>query len=594
LRHLSVLRKYFIRYKWRLLFGILFVTVSNIFAVLSPGIVRDTLDQVYQSIGTYHQLGDSPADSAISEKVMKLVMMAGIWLLVYALLRGIFMFFMRQTIIVMSRHIEYDQKNEIFDHYQKLSTSFYKQNSTGDLMSRISEDVSRVRMYTGPAIMYIINLVMLIGLCVWKMLSVSPSLTLYVIAPLPFLAFAIFYVNKIVNRKSEKIQAELSGLTSRAQEAYSGIRVVKSFGQEDNMIAQFAQISASYRKSTINLSMTEAIYFPAMNLFIGLSMLSTVLIGGWQVIEGQITAGNIAEFVIYINMLMFPISAIGWTANMVQRAAVSQRRINEFLLAVPEIQDQTDAEDRKMEGEIVFDNISFTYPHTGIKALNHFSLVVKPGQKVAVIGQTGSGKSTLAHLLMRMYEPQEGSVIVDGLPLRRWKLERLRSQISYVPQDVFLFSDTVSNNIALGLADAGQQVIREAAKMAAVDSDIAGLAQGYDTVTGERGVMLSGGQKQRISLARALIKDPSLLILDESLSAVDTRTEHTIQQNLAAFLQGKTAIVITHRIFKNWDFDIIVVMEDGSIVEQGTHEELMQLDGRYAKLYRYQTNTGNE
>jgi ATP-binding cassette subfamily B multidrug efflux pump len=594
LRHLSVLRKYFIRYKWRLLFGILFVTVSNIFAVLSPGIVRDTLDQVYQSIGTYHQLGDSPAASAISEKVMKLVMMAGIWLLVYALLRGIFMFFMRQTIIVMSRHIEYDQKNEIFDHYQKLSTSFYKQNSTGDLMSRISEDVSRVRMYTGPAIMYIINLVMLIGLCVWKMLSVSPSLTLYVIAPLPFLAFAIFYVNKIVNRKSEKIQAELSGLTSRAQEAYSGIRVVKSFGQEDNMIAQFAQISASYRKSTINLSMTEAIYFPAMNLFIGLSMLSTVLIGGWQVIEGQITAGNIAEFVIYINMLMFPISAIGWTANMVQRAAVSQRRINEFLLAVPEIQDQTDAEDRKMEGEIVFDNISFTYPHTGIKALNHFSLVVKPGQKVAVIGQTGSGKSTLAHLLMRMYEPQEGSVIVDGLPLRRWKLERLRSQISYVPQDVFLFSDTVSNNIALGLADAGQQVIREAAKMAAVDSDIAGLAQGYDTVTGERGVMLSGGQKQRISLARALIKDPSLLILDESLSAVDTRTEHTIQQNLAAFLQGKTAIVITHRIFKNWDFDIIVVMEDGSIVEQGTHEELMQLDGRYAKLYRYQTNTGNE
>jgi ATP-binding cassette subfamily B multidrug efflux pump len=594
LRHLSVLRKYFIRYKWRLLFGILFVTVSNFFAVLSPGIVRDTLDQVYQSIGTYHQLGDSPAASAISEKVMKLVMMAGIWLLVYALLRGIFMFFMRQTIIVMSRHIEYDQKNEIFDHYQKLSTSFYKQNSTGDLMSRISEDVSRVRMYTGPAIMYIINLVMLIGLCVWKMLSVSPSLTLYVIAPLPFLAFAIFYVNKIVNRKSEKIQAELSGLTSRAQEAYSGIRVVKSFGQEDNMIAQFAQISASYRKSTINLSMTEAIYFPAMNLFIGLSMLSTVLIGGWQVIEGQITAGNIAEFVIYINMLMFPISAIGWTANMVQRAAVSQRRINEFLLAVPEIQDQTDAEDRKMEGEIVFDNISFTYPHTGIKALNHFSLVVKPGQKVAVIGQTGSGKSTLAHLLMRMYEPQEGSVIVDGLPLRRWKLERLRSQISYVPQDVFLFSDTVSNNIALGLADAGQQVIREAAKMAAVDSDIAGLAQGYDTVTGERGVMLSGGQKQRISLARALIKDPSLLILDESLSAVDTRTEHTIQQNLAAFLHGKTAIVITHRIFKNWDFDIIVVMEDGSIVEQGTHEELMQLDGRYAKLYRYQTNTGNE
>jgi ATP-binding cassette subfamily B multidrug efflux pump len=558
--------------------------------VLSPRIVRDTLDDVYENINQYHLFGESPAAQALRNHVMHLVMIAGLWLLAYALLRGIFMFLMRQTIIVMSRHIEYDQKNEVFDHYQKLSTAFYKSNATGDMMSRISEDVSRVRMYTGPAIMYVINLVVLIGLCFWKMLSVSPSLTLYVVAPLPLLAFSIFYVNKIVNRKSETIQAELSGLTSQAQESYSGIRVIKSFVREQSAINLFSKISASYRKSTINLSLTESIYFPAMNLFIGLSMLITVLIGGWQAIEGNVTPGNIAEFVIYINLLMFPISAIGWTANMIQRAAVSQRRINEFLLSEPEIVNDEQAIAKSIEGKIEFRKVSFTYPHTGIQALKDFSLTILPGEKVAVIGKTGSGKSTLVHLLLRMYDVSSGEILIDDVPITKLKLESLRHQISYVPQDVFLFSDTVANNIGLGLEIKNEQEIRNAAKMASVDEDIERLAQGYETITGERGVMLSGGQKQRISLARALIKDPSVLILDESLSAVDTRTERNIQENLNQYLQNKTAIVITHRIFKGWDFDKIIILEDGKIAEMGNHEELIEKEGHYARLYRYQTH----
>jgi ATP-binding cassette subfamily B protein len=411
-----------------------------------------------------------------------------------------------------------------------------------------------------------------------------------VVAPLPLLAFSIFYVNKIVNRKSETIQAELSGLTAQAQEAYSGIRVIKSFVREQSSINLFSKVSQAYRKSTINLSLTESIYFPAMNLFIGLSMLLTVLIGGWQSIEGNVTPGNIAEFVMYINLMTFPISAIGWTANMIQRAAVSQRRINEFLLSEPDIFDDPQAIAKTITGKIEFRNVSFVYPHTGIRALKNFSLTILPGEKVAVIGKTGSGKSTLVHLLLRMYDVTGGEILVDDVPIPKIKLESLRKQFSYVPQDVFLFSDTVANNIGMGQEKKNEAEIETAAKMASVHEDIMQLAEGYETMTGERGVMLSGGQKQRISLARALVKKPSVLILDESLSAVDTRTEKNIQENLNLYLVGKTAIVITHRIFKGWDFDKIIVLEDGEIAEQGNHERLMKHSGHYAKLYNYQTD----
>jgi len=559
-------------------------------------VIRNVMDQVYSNVNTYHLLGDSPLSIDFRANVMKLVMYSGLILLGFALMRGIFMFFMRQTIIVMSRHIEYDQKNEVYEHYQKMDTAFFKTHATGDLMSRISEDVSRVRMYTGPAIMYIANLVVLIIMCFYNMFRESAMLTLYVIAPLPLLAFTIFYVNKIVNRKSERIQAQLSGLTTHAQEAYSGIRVIKSFGQEEHILKTFAKSSEEYRKSTINLSRTESFYFPAMNLLIGLSTISTVLIGGWQAIEGNVTPGNIAEFVIYITMLTFPISAIGWTANMVQRAAVSQRRINEFLQAQPEIYNTPDAVRQHLDGDIEFRNVTFVYPHTGIKALDNFSLKIRKGERIAIIGKTGSGKSTIAHLLLRMYDPSEGTIFIDDTPIRQLDLQSLRQQVSYVPQDVFLFSDTVSNNIAFGISKGGREesAIEHAATISSVHSDIQGLQHGYETVVGERGVMLSGGQKQRISIARALIKDPAVLIMDESLSAVDTRTEQAILKNLDTYLENKTSIIITHRIFQGWNFDRIIVLEDGKIAEQGTHEELIKTGGHYASLFKYQTQSGEK
>lgn len=592
LSSLGVLKKYFLKYKWRLLLGVIFVSVSNLFAVLPPVVVRNVLDQVYNNIDNFHLLGaGTDAGQALRRYVMRLVTVSGLLLLAFAVLRGIFMFFMRQTIIVMSRHIEYDQKNEIYNHYQQLDTAFYKTNSTGDLMSRISEDVSRVRMYTGPSIMYGINLIVLTIMSFYGMLRVSPSLTVYVVIPLPILALSIYYVNKIVNRKSETIQAELSALTTNAQESYSGIRVLKAFAQEMNGLDLFRRISEKYRKSNINLSLTESIYMPAMNLFIGLSTISTVLIGGYQAIQGNITPGNIAEFVIYINLLMFPISAIGWTANMIQRAAVSQRRINEFLQEAPQIVNPDEGVSQTIKGEIIFDKVAFVYPHTGIRALDNFSLRVGAGEKVAIIGKTGSGKSTIAHLLLRMYDTSEGEIRIDGIPLKQFNLQSLRKQVSYVPQEVFLFSDTIANNISMGMeegrADIGQ--IKAAARMAAIHEEIEALPKAYETVTGERGVMLSGGQKQRISIARALIKQPAILLLDESLSAVDTRTEQTIQRQLNTYLQHRTTLVITHRIFKGWNFDKIIVMQEGRIAEQGTHDELMRLNGYYARLYAYQT-----
>ena len=609
LKHLKAVNKYFTKYRWRFFLGIIFVIVSNYFGILAPQVTGYVMDKVQIKISqlneeqqVYTKAFSKEYDplvkafiNQVEQKIQAhdftwLVMICGITLLVLALLRGIFMFFMRQTIIVMSRLIEYDQKNEVYRHYQELDTAFYKSHSTGDLMSRMAEDVSRVRMYTGPAMMYFINLVALIGLSLFYMFQKNWELTLYVLAPLPILAITIYIVNTIIHKRSENIQAQLSTLTTNAQESYSGIRVIKSFVQESTMEHFFEQNSEAYKKSAVNLAKIEAIYFPSISLLIGLSTLLTIMIGGLYHISNpdDITIGTIAEFVVYINMLTFPVSSIGWVASMVQRASASQKRLNEFLGTVPDIQNITAPLPVHLQGHIRFEGVDFTYPHTGIRALKDFSLDIPKGNKIAVIGKTGSGKSTIAQLLLRMYDPVRGKILIDGTDIRQMDVRQMRAQISYVPQDVFLFSDSIAGNIGFGLDKATDEMIHKAARQANVEKEIGRFPQGFLTAVGERGVTLSGGQKQRISIARAMIKDPEIVVFDDCLSAVDARTEKEIIGNLYEFLKEKTAIIITHRIFSLFSFDSIIVMDDGRILEKGTHDELMALNGHYTEMYRQQ------
>jgi ATP-binding cassette, subfamily B, multidrug efflux pump len=612
MKHLSTLSKYFWKYRWRFLLGFLFIILSNYFRILAPQITAFVVDQVQLELiakkdkgllqqqqakmqekktrydVSVKQLITTLADSTFS--FSQKVVACGIVLLTLALIGGFFMFLMRQTIIVMSRHIEFDQKNEVYKHYQLLDISFYKQHSTGDLMNRITEDVSRVRMYTGPAIMYLINLAATIGFSVFFMLRENKWLTLYVLSPLPILAITIYYVNTIINRRSEKIQALLSNLTTTAQESYAGIRVIKSFVQEKSMMRFFKKSSEAYKQNAIALCKVEAIYFPAMGLLIGLSTLLTIMMGGIYAYQGrgEVTLGTITEFVMYINMLTFPVSAIGWTTSMIQRAAASQKRLNEFLHITPDIQEIPQPLSPILSGAIAFKQVSFTYTNTGIEAIKNFSLTIKPGEKIAIIGRTGAGKSTLAQLLLRLYDPQQGSITVDDVPLTQLSLKQLRQQISYVPQDVFLFSDTVANNIKFGVSNTSLQQVEAAAVAASVDKEINLFAHGYETMIGERGVTLSGGQKQRISIARSLIKNPNIVVFDDCLSAVDASTENQIIENLYSFLKNKTAIIITHRIFSLFNFDKVIVLENGAIVEQGKHEELLQQNGYYSQLYHRQ------
>jgi len=573
--------------------------MSNYFGILSPQVTGFVIDFVQQHLPSNHQKSLSSNYDILVEKFIdwvnglkgaNVVAICGITILVLALLRGFFMFLMRQTIIVMSRHIEYDQKNEVFQHYQQLDTAFYKMHSTGDLMSRIAEDVSRVRMFTGPAIMYLVNLVAVISFSLFFMFKRDAELTLYVLAPLPILAITIYYVNTIINKRSEHIQALLSSLTTNAQESYSGIRVIKSYVQEKAMLGFFKNNSEEYRKNAIGLAKVEAVYFPSMTLLIGLSTLLTIMIGGIHHIYNpdKISLPLIVEFVIYINMLTFPVFAIGWTASMIQRAAASQKRLNEFLHTEPTIKNSHSPQKILLQGNISFRNVDFVYPHTGIEALKNFNLEIKKGNKVAIVGRTGSGKSTIAQLLLRMYDITKGKIELDGIDIRELNLRDIREQICYVPQDVFLFSDSVNNNIRFGLKNEADGEALKAARQASVDKEIEGFSEKYETLIGERGVTLSGGQKQRISIARALIKEPNLVIFDDCLSAVDARTEKEIIGNLYDYLKDKTAIIITHRIFSLFHFDKIVVLDDGEIVEQGTHEELLDLNGYYAALYARQ------
>ncbi|MEP6584760.1 MAG: ABC transporter ATP-binding protein [Ginsengibacter sp.] len=600
MKHLFSINKYFWKYRWLFLLGMVFIVLSNYFRILAPQVTKYVLNTVETSLNQEkatagNKIAENYDPIVKSLFINKLnnrnasfrikILYSGIILLALAIISGFFMFLMRQTIIVMSRHIEYEQKNEIFNHYQHLDTNFYKTHNTGDLMSRISEDVSRVRMYTGPAVMYLINLAATIGFSVWYMFNENKELTLYVLFPLPILAVTIYYVNNIINRKSDKIQSLLSDLTTNAQESYSGIRVIKSFVQEKAMLGFFENNSEAYRSNAISLAKTEAIYFPSMGLMIGISTLLTIMIGGFYVIDGRINIGVIGEFVMYILMLTFPVMAIGWTASMIQRAATSQRRINEFLHTTPTIQNKTSAEKKVLQGNIEFRDVDFTYPHTGIHAVKNFNLNIKKGEKIAIIGKTGAGKSTIAQLMLRMYDPQKGKILYDGIDIHQVELDALRSQISYVPQDVFLFSDTVEKNIGFSSANASENTVTEAAKNAAVAKEIEQFPLGYKTIIGERGVTLSGGQKQRISIARALMKNHEIVIFDDCLSAVDAKTENEIISNLYNFLHKKTAIIITHRIFSLFNFDKIIVLKDGAIAESGTHTELLTEGGLYAEMY---------
>ncbi len=600
MKHLATLNKYFWKYRKRFFIGIFFVMGSNYFAVMAPQITGFVVNLVQQRLPGARPAGSRPVHDRLVDWFITTVQSAHLsfgWIitiscltiLLSAIIRGILMFFMRQTIIVMSRHIEFDQKNEIYTHYQRLDTHFYRTHSTGDLMNRMTEDVSRVRMFTGPAVMYLINLVSLIGFCVVNMLRKDVHLTILVLAPLPILAATIYFVNSVINKKSEKIQALLSDLTTNAQESFSGIRVIKSFAQEKAMLGFFRKNSEEYKKNAVGLAKVEAIYFPSMALMIGISTLVTIMIGGMQALQDSSKVGLIVEFVIYINLLTFPVSAIGWTASMIQRAAASQKRLNEFLQTEPTIVNTSDPLTAKVSGDILFKDVSFTYPHTGIRALEHFNLKIRKGDKVLLLGRTGSGKSTIAQLLLRFYDPTGGNIEIGSTDIKKIELKTLREQISYVQQDVFLFSDSVTGNISFGLATgANRDTVEQAAGFSSVHKEILGFSNGYETMIGERGVTLSGGQKQRISIARALIKEPEIIVFDDCLSAVDAKTEHEIIGNLYRYLHDKTAIIITHRIFSSFRFDNIIVLENGSVSEQGSHELLMANNGYYAELYRLQ------
>lgn len=569
--------------------GIIFITVSNLFAVYPAQITRIAIDYVTESNQIHQQFDASNLQQILFKNYTNVFLFFLLLILGSTLLKGVFMFFMRQTIIVMSRLIEYDLKNEIFNHYQQLELGFYKRNNTGDLMARISEDVSQVRMYIGPAIMYSINLIVTFILVISIMLSISPMLTLYVILPLPFLSIGVYAVSSIINKKSEGIQRQISKLSSFTQEAFSGIRVLKAFNREDSSAQAFEEESKKYKFLSLDLVRTDAIFQPLIIVLIGLSTLLTIYIGGLQTINGQISIGNIVEFVLYVNMLTWPVTAIGWVTSIIQRAAASQKRINEFLQTKPQIVNPTE-DNMEVKGKVEFKNVSFTYEDSGIKALQNVSFTIEAGESLAIIGKTGSGKSTIASLFCRMYDTSEGQIFIDDKNIKECNLNALRSSIGYVPQEAFLFSDTIANNIAFGLKENIQKAgIEQAAKDAAIYDNITNFPDGFNTMVGERGITLSGGQKQRISIARAIVKQPQILLFDDCLSAVDTETEDIILKNLARIMKGKTTLIISHRVSSVKQASHIIVLDNGKIVEEGSHNELLSNNkGVYKQLYEAQ------
>lgn len=587
MKSLSYLNKYLWNYKWRILLGTIFIILSNIFAVLMPKVVDDAIDLVKSKLDLI-SASNTPVD-LFDSLWMDALKLGGLYIL-FAIIKGIFLFFQRQTIIVMSRHIEFDLKNEIFNHYQRLNLSFYKRNKTGDIMNRISEDVSKVRMYLGPGIMYTINLAVLFLTIVPYMFWKNAELTIYVLSPLPILAILIYYISNLINKKSELTQRRQSALSTFVQETFSGIRVIKAYNREKFKIDSFEQEVEDYKNASISLAKTNSFFMPSIILLVGLSTILTIYIGGLKVISGELDYGDIAQFVIYINMLTWPFASVGWITSIIQRAAASQERINEFLEQQPEISNPT-TKTFELNGDINFNNVSFVYPDSGIKALNQTSFTIKHNKITAITGKIGSGKSTVANLMARLYDTSEGNISINNNQLSELNLEQLRNEIGYVPQEVFLFSDTIENNIAFGnfnTTPATQSEIEEAAKNADVYKNIIEFKDGFKTLLGERGINLSGGQKQRVSIARAILREPSILIFDDCLSAVDTETEEKILRNLDGLMKDRTSIIIGHRISSFINADNILVMDEGKVVQEGSHKELIAKEGLYKELYEKQ------
>jgi ATP-binding cassette subfamily B protein len=586
---LSHLNQYFWKYKWLLFLGIFFTVCANFFGVVPAQLVRYALDLVTETIDVYFLFKGFRLQSVFYEVFASTLFYYGMLIVLMALIKGVFLFLIRQTLIVMSRHIEYEMKNEIYAHYQTLPLSFYRKQNTGDLMARISEDVSKVRMYVGPSMMYGLNLITVFVLVIYYMAQVNVTLMWFVLLPLPILSVSIYYVNSIVMRKSEEIQAGLSAISTFVQEAFSGIRVLKSFVREKQSSEDFAVASANYRRKSLDLVKVDSLFTPLISLLVGFSTLLVVYVGAKEVMAGRITVGNITEFIMYVFMLTWPVTALGWTSSQIQRAAASQKRINEFLQAKSELGKGKQIV-QEIRGAWQFKGLNFTYPGTDRHVLKNLNFSIAAGESVALLGTTGSGKSTVAQLMARFYDPTEGDILLDGISLRDWDMQKVRQELGFVPQDVFLFSSSIAENISFGRDGMSQEAIEQAAKWADVYENIVDFPDQFETILGERGVTLSGGQKQRVSLARALAKQPSMLILDDCLSAVDTHTEHQILKNLKKIMLDKTSLIISHRVSSAKLAKRILVLQDGEIVEEGTHAQLMKNQGYYFDLYQQQLN----
>nr|WP_321243882.1 ABC transporter ATP-binding protein [uncultured Psychroserpens sp.] len=581
MKELKHINKYFKKYRYRLLLGVLITIGAKIFALFTPRYIGKAITTISKKLN-----GD------ISEEIFRQELALNIgYLIGAAIIAGIFTFLMRQTIINVSRFIEYDLKNEIYKQYQNLSLNFYKANKTGDLMNRISEDVGKVRMYAGPAIMYTINTVTLFIVALIYMVNVAPKLTLYTVLPLPLLSFIIYKLSKVINNRSRVVQEYLSHLSAYTQESFSGISVIKSYGIEERNYDEFNKLSEESKQKQIDLTKVQALFFPSMILLIGISNVLVAYVGGMQYINGEIKEiGTIAEFLIYVNMLTWPVATVGWVTNLVQQAEASQKRINQFLEEEPEVKNLNETP-TNIAGNIEFKDVTYVYPDTNIKALDNVSFSLKKGETLAILGKTGSGKSTILDLIGRLYDVQQGEILIDDTIINQVHLKSLRDHIGYVPQDAFLFSDTIENNIMFGKEDATEEEVIKAAKNADVHKNIMKFTKGYKTKLGERGVTLSGGQKQRVSIARAIIKAPEIMLFDDCLSAVDTETEEKILKSLREISEGKTTIIVSHRVSSAKDADKIIVLEDGKIIQKGTHESLINTDGYYKELYLKQLST---